>query len=214
MASPKNLLGLKFNRFTPIEMMPKDSNGHRKWLCECDCGEFKIVESSVLISGSTKSCGCYMKEKLRDRSLIHGMSFSTEYGSWAAMKSRCLNLNDPAYSRYGGRGIKVCSRWQDSFENFLSDMGHKPKNTTIDRYPDNNGNYEPANCRWATWKEQNRNRKSNLLILFNGKNQCATAWSEELGIPLHVITTRINAGWSSDDTFNKPIRRQKQWIAK
>lgn len=125
------------------------------WICRCDCGNTKIISQGNLRAGTTRSCGrqCKKKEILRIR-------YFTEYQCWQNLKGRCLNKNVKNYPSYGGRGIKVCERWMNSFKNFLDDMGSKPsKSHSIDRV-NNDGNYEPNNCRWATSKEQAGNKRN------------------------------------------------------
>ncbi len=126
-------------------------------------------------------------------STSHGMSFSTTYSSWASMKSRCLNSRDEHYPQYGGAGITVCQRWSESFQSFLEDMGSRPINMTLDRINNNKG-YSPDNCRWATPKEQMRNRRNTLLLTLNGKTMPATAWAELLDIPYSTILHRLQRG--------------------
>lgn len=122
----------------------------------------------------------------------HGMTDSPEYRSWCSMKARCCNSQNPSYPRYGGRGIKVCQRWLDSFSDFLADMGKKPTpKHTIDRFPDNNGNYEPGNCRWATAQEQSRNRRSNRVIEFGGVSRTVAEWADVLGVGYFTLARRI-----------------------
>lgn len=160
----KNLLGQRFGRVIVIrEEEPAVRGGRRRimWLCQCDCGRSKIIEGSLLCTGATRSCGCVRREQaLMNGGFAkkHGMAFSAEYRSWQSAKQRCLNLANQKYPDYGGRGIRICDRWRDSFKAFLEDMGERPDGRTLDRI-DNDGNYEPGNCRWATTKQQGYNRR-------------------------------------------------------
>src|SRR4029077_16821093 len=118
------------------------------------------------------------------------------------MRGRCYNQRNHKFPRYGGRGISVCRRW-DKFENFLADMGRCPKGKSLDRI-DNNGNYEPGNCRWATRKQQARNTATNRLIEFDGKSYCAAEWSEKTGLSEHMIYQRIRLGWTAKRALTTP----------
>jgi hypothetical protein len=190
----KNLKGVRFGRITVtsseirsvISGYCKNGRPYRSYFVDaiCDCGTILEIDSKSLESGNTTSCGCYIREIIkRGLSSTHGMSKTREYRIWQGMISRCENPNATEYHSYGAMGIAVCERWRNSFLMFYEDMGPAPTpKHTIDRFPNKGGNYGPDNCRWATMKEQNNNRKSNYLITYNGKTQSIMMWCEELKI--------------------------------
>lgn len=162
-----DLTGLRFGRLTVIEYA--GANAHRKkaWVCRCDCGNVLTVAGASLKNGNTKSCGCYKRDKLTDRNTTHGGTIDRLYGIWSCMKHRCNTPTYKKYKDYGGRGIRVCEEWENSYEAFKSwAMANGYDETapfgecTIDRI-DVNGNYEPTNCRWVDMKTQNNNMRRN-----------------------------------------------------
>lgn len=141
--------------------------------------------------------------------LKHGLTLSSEYFTWKAMKSRCYNPKYRAFSDYGGRGITICDRWRNSFEAFLEDVGHQPSTEhTIDRFPNNQGNYEPGNVRWATPRQQGRNRRTNVVLVFGEKRMTLIEWSEWLGIGKTTLIERLRSGWTVRRALTEPVRRQ------
>lgn len=167
--------------------------GGGKWLCSCDCGNEKIILGSSIARGDTKSCGCLRKEvtakRDKERS-THGMYKSREYKTWMSMKERCNNKNHSAFKSYGGRGIKVCDRWQSSFKNFYADMGNRPAGCSLDRINNDKG-YFPENCRWSTSKQQQSNRRNNVFVLVNGKKVTAFEASKILDVPMSTLHAKI-----------------------
>jgi hypothetical protein len=152
----RNLTGRRFNRLLVLSHAA-NKGGRTHWLCRCDCGAEKTVDGGSLVSGNTKSCGCLTVEAAKQRLTTHGRTGSPEHWSWFAMRVRCNNPKSIQFHNYGGRGIRVCERWLNSFENFLADMGRRPPDTTLHRI-NNDGNYEPGNCIWATRKEHELNK--------------------------------------------------------
>lgn len=177
-----DLTGKKFNRLTVIkDTGERYINGGKKYLCICECGNETNVRADSLKNSHVKSCGCYNKEATFNRLIIHGHNItgktSPEYHCWHGMIQRCTNANHQSYHNYGGRGIKVCSRWR-VFTNFLGDMGLRPSlKHSLDRYPDNDGNYRPGNVRWATMKQQSRNKRTNRWLYVKNQKLTLRDWS-------------------------------------
>lgn len=170
------------------------------WNCRCDCGNSVIVRRNGLTTGNTQSCGCLWVES----KVIHGERNNDLYATWSSMKRRCDNPKDKKYKDYGGRGIKVCERWYD-FKNFLEDMRPRPTNKhQLDRI-DVNGPYSPENCRWATAKENMRNKRDNRYITYQGVKKTLVEWSEITGLGSGLIARRLDDGWSVKQALLTPV---------
>ncbi|OAV63378.1 hypothetical protein Barb6_03776 [Bacteroidales bacterium Barb6] len=198
-----DLTGKRFGRLTVVGRDFKNKWGDLSWLCRCDCGNEKSVRTGRLNSGNTASCGCLRNEKSEKH-----VSSQRLYRIWHNIKSRCMNKNFTCFNYYGGRGIKICDEWKDdykAFHDWAMSNGYS-ENLNIDRI-DNNGNYEPANCRFSTQKKQNRNTRKNVMIEHNGETKCTSEWAEMHGIEPHVFSTRIRRGWSFDRAVSKEIRK-------
>lgn len=206
-----DLTAKQFGRLTVIERAENQYvvNTQACWLCRCACGVLKVVLGQTLRSGLANSCGCLSREMTITRSTIHGQSRRGDktrtYRVWLSMVNRCRNPNAEGYADYGARGIMVCDRWLTSFENFFVDMGECPPGLTIERI-DNNGNYEPTNCKWATQTTQARNRRSNRIVTINGETMCLVEAVERFGCGLSydTVSRRINGlGWSIEDALRR-----------
>jgi hypothetical protein len=195
----RDLTGQTFGRLTVIERVAA-LNSNATWRCRCECGGGKIVRGHALTRGATRSCGCLYREHAGNLNRTHSLTDTREYRAWSQMKGRCFNPRVEMYPHYGGRGITVCARWRDSFEAFLADMGHCPTGFWIERN-DPDGNYEPGNCRWATPKEQQRNRRNTLRLTLNGRTQAIGDWAEETGLSVATIRGRCRMGWPDERTL-------------
>ena len=165
----------------------------RRVECRCSCGVVKVYRLPLLRNGTTVSCGCWSREVKSKRMFRHGGAGTPEHGIWLGIRNRCADLSN---ANYGGRGIRVCARWQESFAAFLEDMGPRPTpKHSIDRFPDNDGNYEPGNCRWATKKEQARNTRVNQMVTRDGETLCIAEWAERYGVSASMLAGRLNSGW-------------------
>lgn len=168
-------------RWTVLGAVQRGPFGQMRTLCLCQCGWWKVIDNSSLLSGASKSCGCLRNEVSRTRMTRHGMTATPTWVSWRCMLSRCYNPHNTAYARYGGTGIRVCERWL-TFANFFEDMGTRPAGTTLDRL-NADGNYEPGNLRWATIEQQNGHLSTCRMITYGGKTMNVAAWARELDIP-------------------------------
>jgi hypothetical protein len=181
------------------------SNGNgRSVRCLCYCGREFVAKKSALIRGEQRSCGCYRAAALARGNRKHGYRDSPTYRSWKNMKSRCYYEGDKCFAEYGGRGITVCQEWRDNFEAFLRDMGERAAGMTLDR-ADNDGPYCKENCRWATTKQQNRNRSDTRWIEIGGKRKSLGEWTEIYGVEKNVVQLRINRlGWTPIEALTTP----------
>lgn len=195
------LYGRRFGRLTVGSYA-----GKSRWNCICDCGNPCVVRRDHLEKGETTSCGCRVRERMAGLTRTHGMTKTPEYSAWKSMKNRCYRTANANYMDYGARGVVVCERWIDSFENFLSDMGLRPSDNHSLERKNVDGNYEPENCCWATMKEQNRNRRDNVHLTHNGITMVLSAWAERLSIPAGSLKNRIRRGWTVDRALSTPIR--------
>lgn len=195
MGAFQNLAGQKFGRLLVVSERPVDRVGVRpewRWLCRCDCGTELRVTGACLRKGNSKSCGCLKRDVSRARHLTHGGTSSRTWTTWMSMRARCTNPTNPAFPRYGGRGISICPEWS-TYEVFLRDMGERPVDRSLDRI-DNDGNYEPGNCRWATRGEQRRNALGVCNVTIGPLTMCLKDWAAESGKSAQVIKYALLRG--------------------
>lgn len=177
---------------------------HPMGIYRCHCGKEYRTSVRAVEAGRIKSCGCTTKSRK------HGMSKSSVWNAWHGLRDRCLNPESKAYKYYGGKGVIICDRWlgEDGFQHFYDDMGEKPTpKHSIDRI-NSNGNYEPGNCRWATWEEQQNNKTGyNRIIEYKGVKQTSAQWARMLGTSRETIGYRIKAGWTAEQIIETPITK-------
>lgn len=206
-----NLTGKRFGKLVAIKTAGKTKNGAYLWQCKCDCGNEIIANVGNLKNGHTKSCGCLRVDRCKTNFTKHGLEHTRLYGIWSDMRLRCYDEKNIAYHRYGGRGITICDEWKNdvkAFYDWATANGYKDS-LTIDRI-DNDGNYCPENCRWATVKEQASNRRSNILVTHNGKTQTMKKWANEVGTPYKVVWARMQKlGWSAERALTEPVKKGK-----
>ena len=206
-----NLVGQRFGRWVAQKRASKPSY----WTCVCDCGNIVDVFLGSLRSGRSKGChpcqSLWMKEsgQASINATKHGMHRSSEYCSWHSMKGRCLDERNHNFDDYGGRGITICDSWKGDFKAFFYDMGEKPPGHTLDRI-DPNGDYEPGNCRWATVKEQNRNKRNskNIMVTIDGESMLLLEALDKYGNVIKYISAqaRICRGWDHKRAVSEPPR--------
>lgn len=194
--NPHNLSGVEFGDLTAIEIAGKKGR-QNLWLCKCKCGNDHKVSAHLLVSGRSKSCGC-------KRGVRHGFSKTPEYRAYMAMRARCNNPKNPEFKNYGDRGIKVCARWEESFLNFYEDLGPRPsKAHSIDRMDVEKG-YSKENCRWATLKEQNSNKRQTIWVSAYGETLCLTEMATKHGINPQTLKYRLKT-MSAEEALEKEV---------
>lgn len=208
-----DMTGQRFGSWTVEGRGGKDKHGQALWLCLCDCGNRSEVPGGRLRRGESRSCGCQKGAACAAANIKHGASvrgrMTSEYRAWSNMIDRCERPGNKQYADWGGRGIKVCVRWRESFAAFLEDMGPRPSPShTIDRV-DNDGDYEPGNCRWATRREQGLNKRNNRSITADGETLYLAEWARRLGTHPSTIISRIKLGWSERRAVTTPITRRR-----
>lgn len=208
MAAPtsfKNLSGQRFTRLLVVAQADSDRNGNARWICQCDCGRTTISHGFSLRNGASKSCGCLTGEQAAKRNFRHGGYGSPAYRAWAYMLQRCTNPKTRRYSRYGGRGITVCERWRE-FPAFLEDMGPRPSPEHSLERKDNDGNYEPGNCVWATKSEQNSNKSNNHYVIYKGERMSLVQAIRAAGdvVTLGGVQGRLRRGWGVQESIETP----------
>jgi hypothetical protein len=210
-----DLTGKKFGRLLVTAERVQHTGKKKcwKWVCICDCGRTTSATTGHLTSGDVRSCGCLRIETAAKISVTHGMASrggdrTKEYRAWAHMLQRCYNPNDKSYPDYGGRGIRVCEEWKHDFVSFYREIGDAPSRSAMIGRIDNNSGYRPGNVRWETRIEQNRNKRSNVVVEWNGDKKTLSEWADELGIKNETLRKRIQcAGWSVERAMTEPVRR-------
>lgn len=204
MSSFQDFSNKRFGKLLAIKRIGNNKYKQSLWLCKCNCGREVIIRAYCLKNGSTKSCGCYRKEFKCYNAKYNAKKYNRLYNIWKGINRRCYNKKDSSYNLYGGRGIIVCDDWKNDFEKFKDwafENGYA-EHLTIDRI-NNDGNYEPNNCRWATKKEQNSNTRRNIYITFNGETKVASDWAKQTGIGLYTILYRIRKNKPIEEIFYK-----------
>lgn len=202
----------KYGSWTPIQQEYRTEGGYSKRyiLCRCDCGVERSMSAGELTKRESPMC---RRCRTIERSTVHGYAGvgrkTSEYITWMNIKQRCHNPNTRAYQDYGARGITVCDRWMESFENFLADMGPKPSPRHSIERVNNDLGYSPDNCKWATRAEQNRNTRANHVISHNGETMCLRDWAKRLELTSDALTRRIEAGWPIEEVLS-PVRKERK----
>lgn len=202
-----DLTNKKFNKLTVLEY--SHNLGQKvMWKCRCECGNITFVSTTNLTCNRTKSCGCYKLEEFSKRFTKHNQRHTKLYEIWKGIKGRCLNPKHISFHNYGGRGITICDEWKKDFVSFYnwSMQNGYDENLSIDRI-NNNGNYEPSNCRWVDRKVQANNTRSNHFFTYNNKTKTITQWCEFFNISKGTFYSRLKRGWSIEKALTTPTKK-------
>ena len=209
------LMGRMFGGWTVLSRATS-SHGASRWKCRCECGNLRVVYSAGLLRGTSKSCGCRhakMAAIVMSRTMFrHGYTGTSTHRTWLSMIARCTGRYSTSYKDYGGRGIVVCARWL-KFENFLADMGEKPEHLLLDRI-NNDGNYEPKNCRWTTRHEQNRNKRNNVWIEHNEKRMVEADWAMNFGMTHSNLRRELRRRSFADVFKSRTLKMNAEFLDK
>lgn len=201
----KNLAGCRFEKLLVLDRSTNSPDGSARWNCVCDCGERRVIHGTGLRAWRNKSCGCSSPKFTKERLVTHGMSKTRTYKIYRGMLRRCSDsARGKERKNYYDKGIRVCLRWSESFENFLADMGPAPEGYSIDRI-DGNSWYEPNNCRWSTSTQQANNMSRNSIIEYNGRSQTIAMWAKEIGVKQNTLYYRISRGIPIDRAMHADI---------
>lgn len=205
----QDLTGQSFGRWTVIGFHGRSTSGEVLYLCKCACGTERVLRRSSLMSGNSKSCGCLSRDASRARETKHGYSKTRLYHIWGGMIYRCCNPDYHEWEKYGGRGIAVCEQWKnfEAFRDWALLNGYDD-NLTIDRI-DNNGNYEPSNCRWATTYQQCNNKRTSKYLSFNGETMTIREFADKFGLVYSCLYARLKMGWTVRASLLTPSRGRK-----
>ena len=200
----KSMVGRQFGRLT-VKSYSHSKDGRYYWNCECtaNCSKQVVAATGSLTTGNTNSCGCFKSDQTRKAVVTHGRSATPEFFVWANIKERTTNPNIAGYKNYGGRGIRMCARWADSFQNFISDLGPRPSaGHSLERI-DNDGPYAPKNCVWAERKVQARNKRSNRLVTHDNQTKCVAEWAEQYALLPWRVYLLLDKGYTISEIIER-----------
>lgn len=208
-----DITGFRAGRLVAVRFFDVRPGGKHRWLCQCDCGQQKVVYKTHLLRANSRSCGCLNSEVTAAKNIAtakHGMWKSNEFAMWQSMLQRCLDSNCPAWHHYGGRGVVVCQEWRESFRSFYEFMGVRPSRKHSLERIDNEKGYEPGNVRWATWHEQARNKRNNRIVEVDGAKMVAADFSNAYNVSGTTLRRRLAAGLTGADLTAPPRKYARQ----